>query len=452
MERMGELDAVVLATHFQWGQQPKRAAHFYTQAAERLFERHDLQGTMRCVDAALECGVSGEALVRLRALQAVVLFWMAQLPRALELGVPALAELKAGSPLWCRLIGSLILASSGSARPELSARLSRLLVDTTPEPEAIDAYSEAVALVGLAFIWFGERQKVETLLGRLMEVDADVMARSPMARGVVCFLSGNSFYFFGACPWRGFKVAEQGWRDFSAVASERGMNVMQILSGLSLAATGELEGAAELLREAVATARRTEQHLMVETALVALSLVLANSPTQVERQEAHAWALERVEVDSNPYVPGMRHALLARMNAEGGALREAELHARKACEMLVPFQAYVAYARTVLSTILKAQGRASEARQVAEVGVRELERMGSEGVYAVAMHLALAEACFAEGDESTGEEALHKALRCVRARASDFPEPEARERFLRQVAENARTLELAHQRWGEATV
>ena len=47
--------------------------------------------------------------------------------------------------------------------------------------------------------------------------------------------------------------------------------------------------------------------------------------------------------------------------------------------------------------------------------------------------------------------ALRAALRCVRARSSDIPEPGARERFLRQLPENARTLELARQRWGEAT-
>ena len=86
---------------------------------------------------------------------------------------------------------------------------------------------------------------------------------------------------------------------------------------------------------------------------------------------------------------------------------------------------------------------------MAELGVQELERMGNEGVFAVAMHLALAEACFAQGEGSPGEAALHKALRCLRARARDIPD-EARERFLRQVSENARTLELAHQRWGEA--
>jgi len=67
---------------------------------------------------------------------------------------------------------------------------------------------------------------------------------------------------------------------------------------------------------------------------------------------------------------------------------------------------------------------------------------------AVGMRLALVEACFAQGDQATGDTALRQALECVHLRASDIPEAEARERFLTHVPENARVRELARQRWG----
>lgn len=63
--------------------------------------------------------------------------------------------------------------------------------------------------------------------------------------------------------------------------------------------------------------------------------------------------------------------------------------------------------------------------------------------------LQQAEACLAEGDNNTGEQALRKALQCLRRRARDIPDAAARERFLLQVPDNARTLELARQRWGQ---
>jgi uncharacterized membrane protein len=64
----------------------------------------------------------------------------------------------------------------------------------------------------------------------------------------------------------------------------------------------------------------------------------------------------------------------------------------------------------------------------------------------------LADACFAEGDTEEGEKALRQALRCVRSRAAEITDEAVRERYLRQVPENARVLELARQRWGETLV
>ncbi|PTL80692.1 serine/threonine-protein kinase PknK [Vitiosangium sp. GDMCC 1.1324] len=453
LERMGEPDALVLATHSRLGQQPERAIHFYTRAAERLFERNDLQGTMRCVESALSCGVSGEALTRLRALQSLVLFWMARLTMALELGIPALAGLKAGSPLWCRLMTGLILASIYEGHQEQGGRLAEWLLRTDPEPEAVEPYVEAVAIVGAAILWSGDRQKVESVLGRLITIGADIKTHASTVRGFMSLLKCQALYYFEARPWQAFSVSQQGREDFSAVGSERNTNMMQITLGMTLAAMGDLSGSVKMAREALATALRTEQPLVAESARFLLNLVLAGSPNQADRQEAHASMFEWLDRESSlPFVPGMKHAILAQVMAASGALREAELHAHKACELLALIPVYVVFARTVLSAILLAQERATESLRVASLGVQELERMGSEGVYAVSMRLALAEACFAEGDARAGEEALRKALRCVRARASDIPEAAARERFLYQVPENARTLELARQRWGEAAM
>jgi hypothetical protein len=61
---------------------------------------------------------------------------------------------------------------------------------------------------------------------------------------------------------------------------------------------------------------------------------------------------------------------------------------------------------------------------------------------------SLAEACFALNDAAAGDAALRECLRYLRARADDISEPMARERFLRQVPENHRALQLARQRWG----
>jgi hypothetical protein len=449
LERMDEPDPLELAMHYQSALQLERAAGLYTRAAERIFEQHDLQGTMRCVEAALACGASGEALVRLRALQAAVAYWMDQFPRVLELGAPVLNELKAGGPLWCRMMSGLALVSAHDSHLEQALQLRELLLRTTPEPEAIAAYFEALAFLGISVTWSGARPTAEALLGRLAEVGQDVLAHDAMARGWMSFAKSYILYFLEAKPWQAFSLLEQGSRDFREMGSERNALMLHAISGGPLTALGDFPGAVERLRETLAVGRRMEQHLTVANAQHYLCLALASSPEREHREEARALVLEWMEaVDSHSFRRGMAHTFLAQVMEAPGALHEAESHARKACELLAPFPSQRTLARTVLSTVLLAQERATEARQVAALGVRELEELGIEGVFAVAMFLALAEACFKEGDAGEGETALRRALACVRARASDIPDPAIRERFLRQVPENARTLELARQRWG----
>jgi tetratricopeptide (TPR) repeat protein len=460
LERVGESDARVLATHYQLGQQLERAALCYVRAAEQLFERNDLQGTMWCAERALDCGLSGEPSLRMRALQGVVAFWLDQPSKAIQVGGPAVAGLKAGSPLWCRLVGWLIIASGQEGRHhEETSRLSELLLRTTPMPGATTAYIEAVALLGMVIHWTGARQKAEAILDRILEVGAESMSHDALARGWMRLSKSYFLYFFEANPWQALMLAEQGRQDFNEIGSKRDVLTMQTFSGIILASLGELSGAVAGLREALNTAQRTESHLAAVYAQSALCTVLAGSPDPVHRQEAHSLLLEFVthalllewmtEEDSYSYRQGVGYVLLARVMLAKGELSEAEAHGRTACRLLMPFVTCSLQARTVLSSVLLAQGRAAEAREVAVPGVQALEQMGGAGVYAVAMHLALAEACLAEGDAGAGEAALRRAVECVRLRARDIPDTEARERFLRQVPENARTLELARQRWDE---
>jgi tetratricopeptide (TPR) repeat protein len=325
------------------------------------------------------------------------------------------------------------------------------MLRTTPEPEATTAYLEAVAVLGFTPAWSGSRQRMEVLLGRLIEVGADSMAHDAMVRGWIGFLRGFFVYLVEPRPWQAFLLAEQARQDFREIGSERNVGSVQSVIGAALCALGDLPGALASLREAIVATRRTGQHLAVAHAQRLLIETLAGSPEPEHRREAHALLREWMgSGDSHPFKQGTAQAVLAKVVAANGELREAEAYARAACELLAPFPSHLIYARMVLSDVLRAQGSAAEARRVAALGVQELERMGSEGMHAVAMHLTLAEACFAEGDANAGEAALGKALRCVRERASDILDAAVRERFLRQVPENARTLELSRQRWGES--
>ncbi|WNG47406.1 protein kinase [Archangium minus] len=452
LEQVGEPEPMELAAHYQRGQRPERAAHFYTRAAEQLFERRDLQAAMRCVEAALACGVSGAPLTRLRALQAVVAFWMNELPMSLAQGSAVLNDLKVGSRLWCWLMGGLLVGNLYHGHLEEVGRLGELLRRTTPEPDAVMAYIQAVHMLQDMHIFSGAREKAEASIERLEEIVAPLLLDDAVVRSHLRLTKGIFFHFFEAKPWEAFTQSELGIRELRELGLEQGkntiqLNVLQTLFGETLAALGDMAGALAQLREALADARRMEQHIMAAHIHQRLLMLLSGSPDPAHHQEARTMLQESTGLqEANALREGIGHVMLARLVLANGELDEAETHARQACELLTPFRLHLVEARTVLSSILRARAKLAEARQVAELGVQDLERMGNNGVYAVAMHLERVEACFAQGDELAGDAALHEALRCVHARASDIPSPTAREQFLHQVPENARLLELAQQR------
>jgi len=205
------------------------------------------------------------------------------------------------------------------------------------------------------------------------------------------------------------------------------------------------------VRQGLEIALRVSNRFGTTFAQKNLALVLAASPEPSHQQEARTLALRFVESPgANRMYLGTAHLVLARVAATAGEQAEAEAQARKACEVLAPFVPIAAEAHWRLSALLLAQGRAAEARQEAEHALREMERVGPAGVAQVGLLQVLAEACFALGEVSAGEQALRSAVRQVRARAVVIADTALRERFLSQVPQNARTLELARQRWGSA--
>jgi hypothetical protein len=450
LQQAGERDPRVLAEHASLGQQSERAIHFYLRAAEQLFERNDILGTARCVEAALALGARGEELVQLHALQATIAFWLGDFEKLFATGPGVLAELKRGSRLWYWLMSSLIGGSGLLGRHEEIPRLGQLLLHTTPEPSVMAAYLEALSLLCCAAAWVGAHPHAVVLLERMNEVGSEAITRDPLARGWVRL--GQHFFhsLLEVRPWQALVCAEQGTKAFVEAGAESSALTTRALGGHLLAVLGDLPGAEEQLRSCLNTCRQARLSLNVSVARTHLAATLAGSPDPRHWEEARALAVEEL-ADASPLLhAGWVRLAMARVAANRGEWAAAEAQAREACELLAAYRPYRIFARTLLSTTLLAQGRAAEAREVATLGVRELGAPdGADAAY-VSVHLALAEAALAQGDAHEGEAALRQALRCVRSRASDIPDPVVRERFLSQVSENARTLALARLRWGEA--
>jgi tetratricopeptide (TPR) repeat protein len=447
LEQRGENDPQVLAEHARLGQQPGRAIRFYLQAAEQLFDHDDMLGAERCITAALALEPTGEPLVQLRALRAATAFWRNDFATMFAVGRAVQPEMKPGGFRWCKLIDGLSLGCGFSGQKEYLLTLCRLLLDTEPEPEARGAYYLSLCFMGTMTGYLGLVRETDACFERLERTGQDAIAQDGITRGRRGQeYSFRSLYLHGD-PWRAAAWAEQSAQICREVGVERGEVSALARWAMALLALGDLDGALERARQSVSLALRVSPRFGISFARQNLAQVLVASPEPAHQQEARALALESVESGTgNRLHLGLAHLVLARGAAAGGVLEEAEAQARKACDTLAPFASYLPEARAKLGAVLLRQGRVAEAREEVERALREeQEALGGAGIARVELLQVLAEACFAQGDAVSGEQALSQALQCMRSRAEAIPDAALRERFLQQVPAHARLLTLAHE-------
>jgi len=449
LEKVGEQDPLVLAEHYQLGQDKQKAVFFFTRAGEQLFERQDLPGAQRCLEAALACEPQGEALTMLRALDVGMSYWRQNFTRSYAVGLEVLPHLRPGSAAWGHVMGALFLIGAQSRSQEDVERLSPIFLSASPDLSAVPSYIQAACFLSATNTLRGLRHQAAEVLARMNEVIRPVPQLDGISRGWLGLANAYFHHFLDARPWLSWTWAETGTQAFLEVNSTRNQAATRTSMGLTLAALGDVPGAISVMRLALEGALRTEQAYAIAYTQIHLAVVLVNSADPAHHAEARQVALQILETEKmNAIHLGLAHSALAQIAALQGQLAEAEAQARKACEVLDLFRPYRIIARTTLSSVLLAQQRVLEARAEAEQGVRELEPLGPSGAMAVGMRLAMVEACFAQGEQEPGDAVLRQALECVHLRASDIPDAAIRERFLSQVPENARVRELARQRWG----
>jgi hypothetical protein len=443
LEAIGEQDPLLLAEHYHLGEDLERALYWYVRSAEQLFERHDLTGALRCIEAGFACGPSAAAESRLRALKASVAFWMEDYAQACEVGSATLLDLSVGSYHWCKLVSILIAGSGALGRTDDVAELGRRLFVAQPDADATTAYVEAISFLCNICSWTGRRQEASVFLARMDEIGAGIVEHDPIARGWISFAHSWFGYLLEENPWQTLAWAEQGTMAFDQVGSQRNQVAPESVAGLALAALGDAAGAERTLRRSLGRAQKVGQPYPIGYAMSKLALTLAASPDASCREEARAFALERVAENNNLLQLGLSHTTLSMVAMRKGELTEAEADARKACDLLSIFLPFWLLALALLSKILREQGRAADARETAALGVRQIEQMGGAGAGEIPLRLALAEASYADGRTLDADAELRACLSALEARAATIVDPAARERFLRDVPEHARAFELA---------
>jgi eukaryotic-like serine/threonine-protein kinase len=451
LERVGEADAMVLAGHYERGEEPRKAVGWYRRAAEQAFEGNDLDALFARAARGVACGAQGEALGALRLLQAEAHRWRGELAEAESRGIEAMERLPRGSAAWYGAAREVIFASSSLGSTD---RLLGVVREVRAQP-----LDEAIAGAQLTALGFGYDQLLASgrydlaaeIHGRVIDAFVQLdAARDPAFAAVIYDVRANQSLYAGDVATF-FRLADASRVSHEQAGDLRNACARRMKVGWVLAQVGAHDEAERALREVVTTADRMGLYALSTLACQKLGVVLARQGRVEEARTLEADAVIALAAQRVPLREGLARAYLASILGMLGETGTAERNARLAIELLAGAPPLRAQGLSALAELHLQERRPGDALTSASEAMRLLSPSGiiEEGESQV--RLVHAEALAAVGQHKAARAAIAEARARLLSRAAAISDPTFRASFLARVPENARTLDLARQ-WIDESV
>jgi len=438
LEEAGERDALTLAEHFARGQAPERATVWYQRAAEQALEGNDLEAAVKHSERAIALGAEGEALAELLQVQAEALKWRGANADAREAARKAMAAAVRASEPWCAAAGEVVAASGKLGDRGTLLEIAEALLGL---PAASGGSSRVVAIARAAtqLALMGQADIVEKLLAKLAAGGA---AADPAIAGWVLEARAVSAGSAGD-PGARVRLADAAAESFETAGDLRNACLQRVSVGYAYNEIGAYAEAERALRGALVVAERMGLDNAVGTARAQLGRTLGRRGSASQARDELGKAIEALRAQKNARLAAVATRYLARVLAEQGDLEGAEREARAAVEALSGVNAMLGDALAMLSDVQRRRGAAGEALETAKRAMASLEAAGKTAVGEAAIRLAHAEALEANGDRPGARAAIATARERLLARGNTLSDADLRRSFLHDVAEHARTLQLA---------
>ncbi|WP_437284520.1 protein kinase domain-containing protein [Sorangium sp. So ce406] len=445
LERAGGAEAIALAEHFEIGGAPARAAEAYLRAAEEALRGGDLAAALARAERGIGCGAAGDAAGRLRLVQAEAHVWRGELSLAVERGMEASERLAVGSAAWFSAIAQVVIATSKVGQLDELERWTALAAGAVPAADAQSVRLTCLAISAAMLTVVGRyaegRALIDVVERALMNTEVrDVAAVAQLHEARACHAVCTGDLVAGA---EGMEAAS---RAFDQTGDRRSASTARLNLGSVSAELGDFEKAESMMRMALEEVERMHLHepKLATEANLAQVLVYRGQP-------AEARALAEAAASASRQAGFVRTELFARCylvraHVTLGDLDAAEREARAAVALAPSAPTLGVQALALLARALLGLGRIAEAVTTATEANSMLASFGTLEEGESLVRLTFAEALAAAGRQDEATAAIASARAALLARAEKLSDPVWRERFLRDVPDNARTLALARQR------
>ncbi|HEX2570080.1 MAG TPA: AAA family ATPase, partial [Polyangia bacterium] len=437
LEQAGEQDALVLAVHFEYGKQAERAAVLYHRAAAEAHQANDLTAAIERGERAALCGATGELLGEVRLIQSEARHWRAEYAAAARHADEALRLIPRASLSWFRAVSlaAEIAFMSGDVEgaAALSDALERALRGTPSDP----AQLAAVAAATKNLLYSGRLASTRRLVQQIEAAVGTAVMNEPLAAGYVYDTLCYHAAIMGE-PAAAHAAAQAGIASYMRAGDTVRADKMRLQAALVAIRLGRHREIEAELHTAIERFLRLGIHSLVVWARYILGSSLLRSGALEEAHRQIVETLAGLEPTGNSMFMARTRHVLAHILLEMGRLAEAEAAARQAAEG----EQYAA-ALAMLAQVLLRRGQREAALAAAKEAWVALMHLGAtleDGGELVP--LVLAEALAASGDEEGARRVIGMARERLLTLAERMEEP-LRRSYLEEVAENARTLELA---------
>jgi tetratricopeptide (TPR) repeat protein len=441
LERAGERDAVVKAEHYERAGEPARAVASYVQAAEQALEGNDFDAVLKRAERGAACGAEGGSLGALRLLQAEACRWKGDFAGANENAARAMLSLTVGSAAWFGAAAEVIVASARQGETERLLGVVEALVSRPFDGEADGPHAIALARAAMQLVVSGEHERADAVLVQIAAAEGGIEEREPVALGRICEARAMRAVSAGN-PEDFLRLVRRAAQAFEAVGDLRMVCNQKVNVGFATRELGAFGEAEHALREALAAAERMGLASLATLSRHNLGPVLAHAGRLDEARALEQSAIDACIVQGDKWTEAGSRIYLADILTASGDVDGAVVEATKAVELTQGTTPLRAWSLATLARLLLMAGRGADAGHAKEA-MDILVTLGGMEEGESRVRLAYAEALEAAGDRAGAAAAVREAVRRLDDRAARIRSPQLRESFLREVAENAQTLELS---------
>lgn len=439
--RVGESDPGVLAEHLDRGGDNVRAASFYAQAADQAVLGSDYASAIRLGERGIALRPAPEVEAVLSSIVADARFWSRDYERSIEAAKTALVLTRSGSRSDCRTLGNMVAASlfHDGKRSDIQPYLDRLLT-TDPESNAMVALFAGIHGSMLYLVSTEPIDEVKPFIDRLESLAARA-TDDIVARAWVELIRALWRRNVTAEPWVSLEHAKVAADLFQSAGYRRLLTLAYANVALDQVSVGNLSEGDVAIERAMAWARSSHVQTAIATYFSSISrwwkgdLVGAKE----QAQEALGAAKER----DDQLLAVLSRLVLAEVAVAQGAGLELVGKLRDLDRAALPFPYQRTWVLIVLAEVLLQGGRLEEAEQTLAEAEHLRDVLGRCHLARPSSLPALRARLFhAQGHRRAALESIRAAKAELQRRAACIVDPEARQRFLVNVPDNARILAL----------